>query len=187
MPRETSQERGRVGAKIAQRWLEATTFIELPFNSYKNEALCTVTCLDGSIKTFDLTGYFYDDNHTPLCVEVKNVTTDSHLREQFQEFLAVAYSSTAKRDEGRNFMWVSWHPFGPMTKWASLSSMGEIQDALVAHESLLAGDNIDLDLLKKVSERIWVLTFNDRQVELSLDVDELAQVQAKLGRKRSTL
>lgn len=187
MPRETAQERGRVGAKVAQRWLEATTFIELPFNSYKNEPLCTVTCLDGSSKAFDLVGYFYDDDHTPVSVEVKNVTSDDHLREHFQEFLAVAYSSTAKLDEGRNFMWVSWHPFGPMTKWATLSSMGEIQDALTTHVALLGGNPIDLNLLKKVSDRIWVLTFNDRQQELSLDVDELAQVQAKLGRKKSTL
>lgn len=187
MPRETAQERGREGAKIAQRWLEATTFIELPLNSYKNEPQCTVVCLDNSPKAFDLTGYFYDDDHTPISVEVKNVTSDDHLREHFREFLAVAYSSTARLDEGRNFMWVSWHPFGPMSRWAKLTSMGEIQDALTHHPDLLAGQPVDLDVLRRVSERVWVLTFNDRQQELSLDVDELAQVQATLRRKRSTL
>jgi hypothetical protein len=187
MPRETAQERGREGAKIAQRWLEATTFIELPLNSYKNEPQCTVVCLDGSPKAFDLVGYFYDDDHTPVSVEVKNVTSDDHLREHFQEFLAVAYSSTARLDEGRNFMWVSWHPFGPMSRWASLSSMNEIQLALQAHPQLLGGQTVDLNILKLVSERVWVLTFNERQQALSLDVDELGLVQATLKRKKSTL
>ncbi|WP_432561482.1 hypothetical protein [Kineococcus sp. SYSU DK003] len=187
MAKETAQERGRRGAKTAQRWLEATTFLELPLNSYKNERQCTVTCLDGTEKTFDLTGYFYDEDHTPVSVEVKNVTGDDHLREQFEEFLTVAYSSTAKHDEGRNFMWVSWHPFGPMSRWAHLTSMSEIQNAIKNNDSLLNGNSIDLDVLRKVSERTWVLTFNDRQEQLSLDADELAHVQALLKRKKSTL
>ncbi len=84
-------------------------------------------------------------------------------------------------------MWVSWHPFGPMSRWAHLTSMSEIQNAIKNNDSLLNGNSIDLDVLRKVSERTWVLTFNDRQEQLSLDADELAHVQALLKRKKSTL
>jgi hypothetical protein len=187
MPRETAQERGREGARIAQRWLEATTFLELPLNSYKNENQCTLTCLDGSTKTFDLTGFFLDEDHTPISVEVKNVSTDNHLREQFHEFLATAYSSTARLDENRNFMWVSWHPFGPMTGWTQLTTPNEIQSALTTHSSLLNGRPLDLNVVQKVADRLWVLTFNEKQERLSLDVEDLQKAQVALQRRRSTL
>jgi len=187
MPRETAQERGRRGAKLAQRWLESTTFLELPLNSYKNEAQCMITCLDGSQKAFDLTGYFYNEDHSPVSVEVKNVTTESNLRTQFQEFLAVAYSSTARLDENRDFMWVSWHPFGPMSRWNDLTSPNEIQAAIQANSDLLGGAAIDLNVLAKVASKVWVLTYNERQQELAMDAEDLAKTHAALMRKVSTL
>ncbi|MFD6516599.1 hypothetical protein [Rhodococcus sp. NPDC060176] len=193
MPREATQEQGRIGARTAQRWLEATTFVELPWNSYKNEALCEVECLNDSVKVFDLAGYFLKEERTPVSVEVKNVTTDSHLREKYHEFLAVAYSSTARRlsksraDDKRNFMWVSWHPFGPMNRWAHLESPDEIQTALSSHKELLGDHEVDQQILRTVSERTWVLTFNPKQESLSLDADELAKVLTALPRKKSTL
>ncbi|MBV6762763.1 hypothetical protein [Rhodococcus opacus] len=193
MPRETAQEQGRVGARTAQRWLEATTFVELPWNSYKNEAQCEVECLDDSVKVFDLAGYFLHDDRTPVAVEVKNVTTDAHLRDKYHEFLAVAYSSTARRsvksrvDDKRQFMWVSWHPFGPISRWTQLESVEEIECALKEYEHLLNGHRIDPAILRLVSDRIWVLTFNPKQERLSLDAEELAKVLTALPRKRTTL
>ncbi|MBF4999325.1 hypothetical protein IRT45_19440 [Nocardia sp. BSTN01] len=193
MPREASQEKGRVGARTAQRWLEATTFVELPWNSYHHEALCEIECLDDSTKMFDLAGYFLTDERTPISVEVKNVDTDAHLRDKFHEFLAVAYSSTAKRklksrpDDKREFMWVSWHPFGPMNRWTKLASVEEIEISLGEYSGLLNGHEVDRELLQVVSERIWVLTFNPKQEMLSLDADDLSKVMAALPRKRTTL
>ncbi|MFQ6398970.1 hypothetical protein ACLMAJ_36730 [Nocardia sp. KC 131] len=193
MPREASQEKGRVGARTAQRWLEATTFIELPWNSYKHEAQCEIECLGDSIKMFDLAGYFLTEERTPVSVEVKNVDSEDHLREKFHEFLAVAYSSTARRklkkraDDKREFMWVSWHPFGPMSRWAKLSSTEEIELSLTEYPKLLDGQVVDTSILQEVSKRIWVLTFNQRQETLSLDAEELDKVMAALSRKRTTL
>ncbi|WP_280373889.1 hypothetical protein [Nocardia wallacei] len=193
MPREASQEKGRIGARTAQRWLEATTFVELPWNSYHHEALCEIECLDDSTKMFDLAGYFLTEERAPISVEVKNVDTESHLKEKFHEFLAVAYSSTARRleksrpDDKREFMWVSWHPFGPMNRWAKLTSAEEIELAVEEYPSLLGGHAIDRSVVQTVSERIWLLTFNPKQETLSLDADELSRVMAALSRKRTTL
>ena len=193
MPREAAQEQGRVGAATAKRWLEATTFLEFPWNSYKNGPMCEVQCLDGSPKVFDLAGFFLDKVSTPASVEVKNVTTESHLEKQYHEFLAVAYSSTARRlrdskeDDLRRFLWVSWHPFGPMTKWNQRESADEIRRALEANPDLLGGEAIEASVLSLVSERVWLLTFNGKQEQICLKPKDLAKAVAVLKRKKGSL
>lgn len=187
MPREAAQERGRVGAATAKRWLEATTFVTFPWNSYRHESRCEVLCLDGTVKVLDLSGYFLVSGR-PVFVEVKNVTSDSHLREQFNEFLAVAYSSTRNRaksgrpDDEREFMWVSWHPFGPMSKWSSLASVDAIEEALSDYPDLLDGENFDRDLARVVADRVWVLTFNPKQERLTMPPEEVVKVNGVLMR-----
>lgn len=163
-----------------------------------NAPLCEAECLNGKIKGFDLSGYFIKSG-VPVVVEVKNVTTDSNLRDQFWEFLAVAYSSTAKRlepgptgkpkrpDDQREFMWVSWHPFGPLSRWTQLDSPSEIRMALNKYPDLLDGQQPDEDLLRLVAGRIWVLTFNPKQKSLSLKPKELRKAHAVLNRKAPSL
>lgn len=193
MPREAAQEQGRVGTRTAKRWLEATTFIELPWNAYLNQPQCEVECLNDTIKVFDLAGYFLDGARDPVVVEVKNVSTDSHLGSQYREFLAAAYSSTAKRlqagrqDDRREFLWVSWHPFGPMNRWSLRESSDEIAEALNEHPKYAAEAAPDSEVLSLVARRVWLLTFNRKQERLSLDPEELAKVHSTLMRKKETL
>lgn len=198
MAKETTQEQGRRGARTAQRWLEASTFLVLPWNSYAHEPQCEALCLDGTVKGFDLAGYFFKDSR-PVLVEVKHVTSDDHLQDKFHEFLAVAYSSTAKRlepgpsgkpirpDDRREFMWVSWHPFNPMSRWAHLESPDEIREALRKNPHLIPDHEISEDLLRLVASRVWVLTFNPKQEKLSLRAGELRKVHQALKRKAGHL
>lgn len=192
MPREQSQETGRAGVAVVKRWLEATTFLDFPHNSYHADFACRATCLDGTTKIFDLAGHFLVPPAEPVFVEVKSVTTDAHLREQFEQFVAIAYSATAHHlenfgDERRHYMWASWHPFGPMAKWAHLTTPAEIREALAHNEALLAGREPDEDLVRLVADRLWVLTFNPKQEQLSLKPQEILEVRAALKRTGSLL
>jgi hypothetical protein len=69
---ESVQKDGMEGVDLAQRWLESTTWIELPFNVYDNSAVCTLTKLDGTVKRYDLFGSIFTKPIKPLYVEVKN-------------------------------------------------------------------------------------------------------------------
>lgn len=190
MPAEATQEQGRVGVARVQRWLEATTYLELPWNVYETPEMCQVQHLGGA-KFFDMAGRFLGDNRREVFVENKNYTSDGGQYAEFQEFLAIAYSSTAKRlqsglDRKSEFVWVTSHPFA-LGRWANLATHTEIRKALEDKPSFLGGETIDEDLLRTVESRIWVLVMNHRQVDISLTQEELWQVLPILKRKVSTL
>lgn len=72
---EDIQELGREGAAILKRWLEATTYMELPFDAYNHKIDCTVFTLGGMKKQLDLAGYMLVDKKAPVFVECKRYTT----------------------------------------------------------------------------------------------------------------
>jgi hypothetical protein len=53
---ESVQQKGIDGADLAKRWLESTTWIELPFDAYHNASICTLWRLDAEKKVYDLFG-----------------------------------------------------------------------------------------------------------------------------------
>lgn len=176
------------GVDLAQRWLESTTWIELPFNVYDNSAVCTLTKLDNSVKRYDLFGSIFTKPNKPVYVEVKNYDSSGGKQPaEYVEFLANAYSITAKdlesgQDGRREFMWVTTHPFS-LTGWATLTSPSAIKDALGKHPDVLDGKNIDVDLLDLVSDRLWLLVLHRRQEELMLTREELSLIEAQINRK----
>ncbi|WP_204568800.1 hypothetical protein [Clavibacter zhangzhiyongii] len=190
MPAEATQEQGRIGVAQVQRWLEATTHLELPWNVYETPEMCEVQHFGGA-KFFDMSGQFLGKNKRLVYVENKNYTSDGGQYGQFQEFLAIAYSSTAKHiqnglDRKAEFLWVTSHPFS-LTRWSKLATHTEVRKALNDHPSFLGDEPIDDDLLRTVADRIWVLVMNQRQVDISLTQEELWQVLPILKRKASTL
>lgn len=190
MPAEATQEKGRRGVARTKRWLEATTYVELLFNAYEDEALCEIETLSGS-KRFDMFGYLLGKNRRPVYVENKDYSSESNLYAQFLEFLAVSYSATAKRiqsttDQKAEFMWVTTHPFKP-ARWTKLATPEEVLIALEKHPELLGGAAIDHDLVRTVAARIWVLVLHDRQIEISLTHTEVLKIMPKLKRKEPTL
>lgn len=191
MAAEETQEKGRRGVATVKRWLEATTFIELPWNAYERTAMCTVPLLKGK-KVFDLAGHFLGNQSRPVVVENKSYSSDGGQYSQYQEFLATAYSATARslRDVGdteHEFIWVTSHPF-KLPKWSVLETPEEVQSALDAYPACLGeGHAVDPELVRTVASRVWVLVMNSKQESISLTAQELQKVFTVLPRKESTL
>jgi hypothetical protein len=185
---ETVQKKGMDGVDLAKRWLESTTWIELPFDVYNNAPVCTLRRLDGKVKRYDLFGSIHHDRPIPLYVEVKDYdSAGGKQAEEYWEFLANAYSITAQdlkdgEDARREFMWITRHPFSS-TDWSELTSAERIKKALEKQPAALNGDAVDADLLAKVSERLWLLVLHKRQEGLMLTAEELSLVESKLNRK----
>lgn len=188
MPREAMHKKGEQGVDLARKILESTTWIELPFNASDNEAVCTLPLMDGTVKCFDAMGFIFREPKTPLYVEAKNY--DSSGGDQntgYIEFLANAYSITAKdlnsgTDGKREFMWFTKHPFS-LKRWAHLISVTAIGEALQAHPNVLNGSEPNAEIMKTVSDRLWLILVHHKQTELTLSADELGRIEGMLNRK----
>lgn len=191
MTAEKTQELGRAGVAIIKRWLEATTFIELPFDAYNHTLDCTLPHLDGT-KIFDLQGHFLTGQKDPVIVESKRYTSPGGQYKEFMHFLAIAYSSTVKEKESlggyrnRHFLWVTFHPFN-LDNWTALETRDHMVKALGQHQEYLKGRTIEEDLVRDVASRVMVLVFNPKQENLSLSRDELKLVRVYLDRKAESL
>ncbi|MBE1465680.1 hypothetical protein [Kibdelosporangium phytohabitans] len=186
---ESVQKDGMDGVDLAKRWLESTTWVELPFDVYNNAPVCTLQRLDNQKKRYDLFGYIHTDPPTLLYVEVKDYdSVGGKQGAEYWAFLANAYSITARdlkdgEDARRQFMWITRHPFN-QTDWVKLTSAERVKTALeVHHPEALNGETIDTNLLATVSDRLWLLVLHKRQEELMLTAEELALVESKLNRK----
>lgn len=193
MTAEETQELGRKGVAIIKRWLEATTFIELPFDAYHHKLDCVLPHL-GTKKTkiFDLQGHFLTGRKAPIVVESKRYTSPGGQYKEFLHFLAIAYSSTVKEVEDlggareRHFLWVNFHPFN-LDNWTALETRDQMVKALTEHPDYLAGRDIDEDLVRQVASRVMVLVFNPKQENLSLTRQELKIVRVHIDRKADSL
>ncbi|MEV6527297.1 hypothetical protein AB0M43_35750 [Longispora sp. NPDC051575] len=157
-PAETVQKQGMDGAYLVKRWLESTTWVELPFDVYNNAPVCTLTRLDGKRKRYDLFGSIHRESPTPLYVEVKDYNSAGGKQgTEYWEFLANAYTITAQdrrngEDARREFAWITSHPFSS-TDWAKLTSAKRIKTALEEHHpEALDGQQVDADLLGLVAK-----------------------------------
>lgn len=190
MPREGTQKAGFDGTDFTKRWLESTTWVELPFDAYDNEVFCTPEILDGTVQGFDLFGYIHTKpKRTPLYVESKNVnSTGGSQAADFIEFLANAYSVTAqhmrkyKVDPRCEFMFVTRQPFN-IGNWSSHLEPSSIKTALGKHPEKLGDQEISEDLLKTVSDRLWLLVVHERQERLMLTGSEISLIESLLKRK----
>lgn len=185
---ESVQKDGMDGVDLAKRWLESTTWVELPFDAYNNGPVCSLRRLDGKVKRYDLFGYIHTEPPTLVYVEVKNYdSVGGKQGAEYWEFLANAYSIAAQdikdgEDARREFMWITRHPF-QQTQWATLTAPERIKTALGQHPEVLNGDPINADMLATVSARLWLLVLHKRQEELMLTAEELSLVESKLNRK----
>ncbi|WP_417233631.1 hypothetical protein [Arthrobacter sp.] len=185
---EPVQQKGIDGVALAKRGLESTTWIELPFNAYRNDHICRAPLLTGSTKLFDLFGYIFGDANVPLYVEAKNYDGNpSKLDAYYVEFLAHAYSSTALAQKSSiidraEFMFVTTHPFG-LGKWVDNLRPSRIREALIAHPEVLGEAAVEDNLLQQTSERVHLLILNERQTRFMLTPAELMQIEQVLGRK----
>lgn len=183
---ESSHKDGEDGVILAKQCLESTTHIELPFDAYECPEQTILIRLDGAKKRYDLAGHIIATKR-PLFVEVKAYNVVGKQPEEYMEYLANAYSVTARDikdgvDRKREFMWVTWHPFS-QTKWVNLTTKTEVRKALETHPECLAGDPVDEEIVDLVTHRLWLIMLSKRQEQLLLTRDELYTVQAALKRK----
>lgn len=182
--REEAQENGRKGVFKTKTWLESTTHIQLPFDVYGFTSMCTVTLLNEDVQAFDLKGIIHTRG-VPLFVENKAYTATGGQAKAFDDFLAIAYSSTAKEiarvsDWKAEFMWVTTHPFS-LNNWSTLTTRERMAKALKKDTTnVLNGQEVDEGLLTTVANRIWLLVLSERQHELTLSATELHTVQSAL-------
>lgn len=188
---EEVQELGRRGVATLKRWLEATTYIELPFDVYNNTPDCTVKHKRG-MKKFDLSGYYLTGRKRPIYVESKRYSSDGRQYDEFKEFLRIAYSSAMTdieeygRDRERHFYWITYHPFR-LGKWKYLEKATHLIEALNEDPEHLGGNPVDQDLVRDVAKRVTVLVFNKKQKRLSLTKKELIKVRRVINRKAKEL
>jgi hypothetical protein len=186
--KETSQRLGMEGVQEIKEWLEATTRFAFTYTVYDSEPMCTLTCLDESKKAFDLEGNTTKEPKRPVSVEAKKYSTVGHQAAEFKKFVAIAYSSTAQviedigEDWFREFLWVTYHPFS-QTDWPHLLTLSYLRGCLEEHEELLAGKEVDDDLLAKVASRLWVLVVQQKQVDIRLTKLELMVVNAAFAKE----
>jgi hypothetical protein len=186
---EPVQRKGSDGVAMVKRWLESTTWIDLPFDVYANAPICSLQRLDGKKKKYDLFGYIHGDPKTLLYIESKNYdSVGGKQAGDFWEFLANAYSITANdlkdgEDALREFWWVTRMPFSS-TDWPTLTTAGRIKTALeVHHPDCLDGEEIKVDLLAKVADRVEVFVMNKRMEDFMLTPEELSLIESRLNRK----
>jgi hypothetical protein len=191
LAKETAQRIGIEGVHEIKEWLEATTRFAFTYTVYDSEAMCTRTCLDNSKKAFDLEGNTVQTSERPakpVSVECKKYTTVGDQAAEYRRFLAVAYSDTANtiktlgQDAGREYMWVTTHPFS-QTKWPQLLTLGHLRECIEENNGLLAGGEIEDDLLSKVAGRTWIMVVGQRQIDIRLSTDELSVVQRSLKKE----
>ena len=190
MPDEASQQAGLEGVGMVKAWLESTTWMTLPMNAYEDADRCKVAYYGGS-KKFDLSGYLHGPNKSRrnLWVECKRYNSHGGQHGEFMEFLAIAYSYTAKtiKEKGScsdEFLWVTSHPF-KTGEWPTLVSFAKIDAVMTdpAQSAKLGGDQYDPDLARELAERVWLLVWCEKQVNrLSLTREELGKVMATLKR-----
>jgi hypothetical protein len=165
-PAEDSQEDGRIGVYRAKHWLESTTRVDVPWVVYEHSANVTITRPDGSIKKFDLGGYFRggDLAGVPFFAEVKNYTTDGAQGTEYPKYLADCYCAVEQGGVDRQFeyMWITWHPFS-QTKWQKLCTWQEVRSAVEANDAYLNGEPIDDERCRTVAKRLWLIVLSERQ------------------------
>lgn len=183
---ESIQQKGVDGAEAAKLYLESTTRITVPWNAYKHPHQCTVQLLDATHKRFDRAGHFLESGNR-VFVEVKNVTTAGNQTQQFDEFLATAYSATARQwqelgDPKWEFFWVTWHPFGTLTEWSQLESPERIEAALAKHPEVLNKQDVIPKVVATLAPRVWLLLLHPRQEHLMPTRAELKAILLNLER-----
>ncbi|MGW3858334.1 hypothetical protein [Micromonospora arida] len=185
---EVQHEKGRKGVYFSKKWLEYTTRCNVPWVVYEAPTRVGLLDLAGKHDSYDLAGHFIEPPCKPFFVEVKTDSTVGKQPAKYLEYLAHSYSATKraideKLDRENEFMWVTWHPFS-QSDWRDLCAPATIVRALTEYPAKLAGQEIDHDVVKLVSKRLWLIVISDRHEELLMSPQHYAGVQAIIAEGR---
>lgn len=190
MTAEETQELGREGAFLFKRWLESTTYFDLPWIVYHGNGMCEVRYKDGpkGLKRFDIAGSLLRNPPVPVWVEGKRYTSDSGLKDMFLEMVATAYAAyrykkrNGSTDGGDQFIYATTHPFA-VTSWTKLVTTATVQEAYNSYPDIVGEEPFDSDDAQTIRDRIWIIVWSERQQELSLSGEEVRSIWSLLKRK----
>ena len=168
-PGERPHVVGEHGARRAQNWLISTTRVSVPWTAYDDPTTIPdalrIVHPDGSPHHFDLAGYFLDGDlkGSQFLAEVKHYQTAGHQSEHYRDYLLNCYFAATSSHRNFHFMWITWHPFGTLSRWSQLCAPDSIMDALRQYNSVHSTAYGDLDTCRYLSDRLWLILLAERQ------------------------
>jgi hypothetical protein len=192
---EMEHESGREGIKRVRRLLDGTMRFRLPYDVYGSPERVVLPLLaDGERKHFDLSGDLMDEDGQPgpeIYVESKNVKGAGDQAAGFKNFLAHAYSATARKtadlglDPKVEFMWATTCPwkgdgFREVATEQALRAAIESTDETV----IPTAHNVDDGIVRLVADRLWVWVISERQEEMVMGRQLRGWVAQRLGEEK---
>jgi hypothetical protein len=188
---EAEHQKGADGMRRAKRWLDSTTRVRA---SWTNEDQVNASKLEfpwpfgGQKFSFDVGGILLGeefDGHF-FVAECKKYKDDSDQGKHYDDHLAKCY--VTRRDFPRSadeFLWITWAPFR-VTTWPQLCSADAVKKGLLVERNRKrvfdtetkdeAEAAIDMDVVKDVSDRLWVVVLSDKQERLVISNEDRALV-----------
>jgi hypothetical protein len=151
----------------------------LPYDAYQHPERVRLKMLTGRVESYDLTGDHFDEGRqdaTRIYIESKSVAGPGSQSAEFKRFLAQAYSATSTgfqdlgTDPKYRFMWATTSPWKG-EGFRQVASPKSISSAVTEHvggQILPPGHGVDDDLIRTVSERVWVWVISDHQEEMTI-------------------
>ena len=179
---ETPHDKGDEGLQKARRWLSLTTRVSQTW-THKDTAMAEMLQYewpDGSGHFYlDLGGRFRggDVDGQYFTAEVKNYRRDNGgLKTHFQDFLARCYVDACRPSPRySHYLWIAWAPFDA-TAWDQHGTADDVKRALLLprnRKRCLQSDDegeatksMRMQAVANVSERLWMVTMNDKQNDL---------------------
>ncbi len=191
---EAMHELGRVGARRAKRWLEATTRVHAYWSNPGAAKKLTFQWADGGSYSFDLGGVLRGEDleGQEFYAECKFYKKAADQGFHYRSFLAKCYRAyelaPARCDV---FMWITWAPFLP-TIWDRLRTPELVRECVEGHGCRVFGAMcnpkdyrglVDETVCKAVAERVWLLVLSEHTEMLVLTNEHRGVVERHIGEK----
>lgn len=182
-PGETNHVTGRDGVDRAKLWLEKTGRVDVNFTSYDVEGAQFLSFNDIHDEefSFDIAGVLHiASGKTQFFAEVKNVTGEAKQGVQYRKYLAKCYRTCKSTGKRFHFVWLTWHPFS-LGSWSKLCTAEEVISAVNLHKEQYVGDeDIDEDLCREISDRLWLIVLGEKQESLSMSDQMFGELKRAL-------
>lgn len=178
---------------MAKEWLESTTRFDVPWVGWDDPSnqFVQVPQIDGSPKRLDIAGWHYDDKmngQAEFFGEVKNYKSEGKLVSQYESFLVTCYSAMhtwrgINDERPREFLFITWHPFGPVSNYTKLTTVDWIKRSVDANPLRVPPDKWDGNLAAALAARLWLLIPSRQLPKMQMSRDHLGVVKNHVTRK----
>ncbi|WP_189236902.1 hypothetical protein [Planomonospora parontospora] len=175
MTGEETQEAGRIGARRAKKWLEATTRANAPWVNPVGAAKLKFPWANASTFSFDLGGLFRGEELEGLefLAESKYYHRAYDQNALYREYLAKCYRAFSILPQRCDvFLWITWSPF-MVTRWDEIRTPEFVRECVRTHQEKVFGvttsdgePDIDEETCKEVSKRTWLVFLSTEQEQL---------------------